>query len=369
MEQMRNDKTLRVLVVDDTVVYRRIVSDALSGLPDIEVVGHANNGKIAMSRIASLKADLLILDIEMPQMNGLEVLAQMKTRFPDVEAIVLSSLTQEGGEITIKALELGAFDFIPKPLSGSLEKNKEAIRHDLASMLKAFARYKEIKSILKGVAPGKKTRAVFAGAVQRRKGIGRPKRTKSEIVGIGLSTGGPVALSKMMLKLPADLGVPVLIVQHMPPMFTRSLAESLDSKCALKVMEAVDGQRIRPNVALIAPGGKQMKIVAGADGKTRIIRITDDPRENSCRPSVDVLFRSIAHHYVGRATGVIMTGMGSDGTAGLKLMKDSGCTVVAQNEGTCIVYGMPKGPIEAGIADVIAPLDEIAGEIVKTVKD
>ncbi len=204
-----------------------------------------------------------------------------------------------------------------------------------------------------------------------RPSLNLPKRTirklKSEIIGIGISTGGPNALTKMIPMLPKELKVPVLIVQHMPPMFTASLAKSLDSKSELEVREAADGDILEPGKILIAPGGKQMKIVAGADGISRKIKITDDPPENSCKPSVDYLFRSIAQYYVGRATGVIMTGMGSDGSKSLAQMKKNGSTVIAQNKETCTVYGMPKGPTESGTADIIAPLEEIAREIVKTV--
>lgn len=356
---MTNDNPLRVLVVDDTVFYRKIVSDVLAKLPGVEVVGHANNGKIAMSRIAFLEPDLLILDIEMPEMSGLEVLASIQERSLDIGAIVLSTLTQKGGEVTMKALELGAFDFIPKPQTGSIEENRKAISNTLAHMLRAFARCKEIRSILKGKFPPSRRAAV---------GKKRVQRTKSEIVGIGVSTGGPRALLHMIPQIPADLGVPVLIVQHMPPMFTQALAKSLNSKCTLEVKEAVNGQSLLPNVALIAPGAKQMKVAAAVDGKTRIIRVTDDPPENSCKPSIDYLFRSIARHYVGRATGVIMTGMGSDGVEGLRLMKRNGSAVIAQDEATCVVYGMPKEAVDSGIVDVIAPLDTIAAEIVDTVK-
>jgi two-component system chemotaxis response regulator CheB len=171
----------------------------------------------------------------------------------------------------------------------------------------------------------------------------------------------------MMPLLPENLNVPILVVQHMPPMFTQSLAKSLDAKCRLTVKEAENGEPLVPNTVFIAPGGKQMKIIAGADGRTRNIRITDDPPENSCKPSVDYLFRSIAEHYVGRATGVIMTGMGSDGTKGLQHMKKNGSIVIAQDKDSCTVYGMPKEPIESGLADVIAPLEKIADEITRTV--
>ena len=372
--QMTNDKPLRVLIVDDTVIYRKVVGDVLAKLPHVEVVGTAHNGKAAMIKIASLKPDLLTLDIEMPEMNGLEVLAHIKTAAPNVGAIVLSTLTQEGGELTMKALELGAFDFIPKPQEGNIAENTEAIKSAIAPMLKAFARHKEIKSILrqgKTLASAAESDAKrlqdSATIVQRMSAITGRKRGNSEVVAIGISTGGPNALTQMLPKIPAGLGVPILIVQHMPPVFTQSLATSLNAKCSIEVREAVNGEPLRPDTALIAPGGKQMKVVAGADGKSRVIKITDDPPENSCKPSVDYLMRSIAHHYVGRATGVIMTGMGSDGLLGLKLMKRNGATILAQSESTCVVYGMPKEPIEAGIVDVIAPLDKIAEEIVKTV--
>lgn len=367
------DKSLKVLVVDDTVLYRKIVSDVLVELPGVEVVGTAHNGKAAVSKITSLKPDILTLDIEMPEMNGIEVLEYMKAETPDVEAIMLSTLTHEGGAMTMKAMEHGAFDFIPKPQAGTMAENKEYIKDIIAPMLKAFARRKEIRSLLKrkstvsGAGAEKKTRPA-GSALQGMKETSRVKKSKSEIIAIGISTGGPNALTKMMPNIPSNLDVPILIVQHMPPVFTQSLANSLNSKCHIEVKEASDGEPVLPNKAFIAPGGKQMKIVAGADGRSRIIKITDDPPENSCKPSVDYLFRSIAHLYLRRATGVIMTGMGSDGTLGLKLMKRNGATVIAQDEATCVVYGMPKGPADAGIVDVIAPLDRIAGEIVRTVK-
>ena len=369
---------IRVLVVDDTVVYRKAVTEVLSQFPQVEVVGTANNGRIAMSKIASLKPDLLTLDIEMPEMNGLDVLAALKKEAPDVSAIVVSTLTHKGGDLTMQALELGAFDYITKPETKSMEESKKEIKKSFDYMLKAFFRHLEMKRILKGkfpfTQPGhrKKTddfndRAVKRMATIRKK---RLKTAKIEIVGIGVSTGGPKALSEMMPSIPPDLNVPILIVQHMPPIFTGSLAKSLDAKCNIEVREAVDGEVLQPNVALalIAPGGKQMKVVAGADGKSRIIRITDDPPVNSCKPSVDYLFKSIAQHFVGRAAGVIMTGMGSDGSAGLSLMKRNGSTIIAQDEISCVVYGMPKKAIDDGIVDIIAPLDKLAEEICNAVK-
>ena len=369
-----NDKPLKVLIVDDTIVYRKIVSDVLFDMPGVEVVGSAHNGKSAITKIASLNPDLLTLDIEMPEMNGIEVLEHIRDKGLDVGAVMLSTLTHEGGEMTMKALDLGAFDFILKPQEGSMAENTETLKTTIAPILKAFTRRNEIKDLLKGKIDSKGTHKedkhlkTSDQVVKRMNGIRGRLRSKAEIVAIGISTGGPKALAQMMPSLPSNLGVPILIVQHMPPMFTMSLAKSLDSKCSFEVREAKDGEPVRSNVAFIAPGGKQMKIVAGADGTSRVIRITDDPPENNCKPSVDYLFKSIAHHYIGRATGVIMTGMGSDGFLGLELMKKNGYTIIAQNSETSVVYGMPKGPIDAGIVDVIAPLDMIANEICLTVK-
>jgi two-component system, chemotaxis family, protein-glutamate methylesterase/glutaminase len=372
----RENKPLRVLIVDDTAIYRKVVTEVLSELPDVEVLGTANNGKIAMTKIASLKPDILTLDIEMPEMNGLDVLSSIRSQGYDVGAIVLSTLTHKGGELTMQALELGAFDFITKPETTSMDESRKQIKYALSSMLKAYSRRQEIKHILEGkmtflkdaVKKVETPKETSENVVKRMKSIVNRGIKNAEIVGIGISTGGPKALSQMMPRIPGDINVPILIVQHMPPIFTQSLAKSLDVKCTIKVKEAADGETIQPNVAFIAPGGKQMKIVAGMDGKERIIRITEDPPENSCKPSVDYLFRSIAQHYVGRSAGVIMTGMGSDGFSGLSLMKRNGATIIAQDEASCTVFGMPKKPIDSGIVDVIAPLDHIASEICNVVK-
>lgn len=371
---------LRVLVVDDTIVYRKIVSDVLSSIPGVMVVGSANNGKIALARIQSLKPDLITLDVEMPEMNGLQVLEQIRTGNLDTEAIMLSTLTVKGGEMTIKALELGAFDFIPKPQEGTMAENMASVTALLTPMIRTIQKRIETKKRIREKYQAGKPLARPATPLD----IPQPPRTesrtiharpfssgvrsKSEIVAIGISTGGPNALARMMPMLPADVNVPIVIVQHMPPIFTQSLANSLNAKCSIAVREAKHGDILEPNVALIAPGGKQMRIAAHGDGKRRMVQITDDPPLNSCKPSADYLFFSVATHYVGRATGVIMTGMGSDGTKGLKLMRENGAGIIAQSEETCTVFGMPKEPIESGIVDTIAPLDRIAEEIVKTLR-
>ena len=373
-------KKLRVLVVDDTIVYRKAVSDVLAEIPGVEVVGVAHNGKIAMSKIATLKPDMLTLDIEMPVMNGIEVLAELQRTHSNVGAVMVSTLTTDGGDMTMKALELGAFDFILKPQSKNQAESKSQLKRTLSPIIREFKLSRNASSLLskkgkfqKSTAPVKrmplKPLAKTGGAAVAAGGA-KPaiRKGKSEIVTIGISTGGPNALTQMLPKLPGDLGVPVVVVQHMPPVFTKSLAASLDSKCALTVKEAVDREPLKNNTVYIAPGGKQMKLVASADGTNRQIKITQDPPENSCRPSADYLFRSVGDYYVGRTTAVIMTGMGSDGTKGLQVLSQKGATIIAQDEASCVVFGMPKAPIETGLADIIAPLNKIADEIVKTVR-
>jgi two-component system chemotaxis response regulator CheB len=376
-------KKIKVLVVDDTIVYRKAVSDILAEMPGVEVVGVAHNGKIAVSKIQTLKPDLLTLDIEMPEMNGIEVLQHLQQHAPQVSAIMVSTLTSEGGDMTMRALELGAYDFILKPSATNINDSKQQLRTLLAPLIKAFQTGRTtVGSLQAGAKSGGMVRRTGAGPMSARPLAGAPvvaggkipapatgrRQGKSEIVTIGISTGGPNALARMMPMLPGDLGVPIVIVQHMPPVFTKSLANSLNAKCALTVKEAQDGEALQANVAYIAPGGKQMKLVASTDGSNRLIKITNDPPENSCKPSADYLFRSVADYYVGRTTAVIMTGMGSDGTKGLKILKQKGALIIGQNEESCVVYGMPKAPAELGLTDVVTPLDKIAGEIVKSVK-
>ncbi len=377
-------KKLRILVVDDTIVYRKAVSDILSEIPGVEVVGVAHNGKIAMSKIKTLKPDLLTLDIEMPEMNGIEVLRELHKSYPKTGAIMVSTLTTDGGEMTMKALELGAFDFILKPTSKNPAESKKQLKDSIAPIIREFKSSRNASSLL--INKGKfnkinkpvrrpalkplstarqSTNTSSINTISSKPAV---RRGKSEIITIGISTGGPNALTQMLPMLPGDLGVPIVIVQHMPPVFTKSLATSLDNKCALTVKEAQDREDLQDNTVYIAPGGKQMRLVASADGRNRQIKITNDPPENSCRPSADYLFRSVGDYYVGRTTAVIMTGMGSDGTKGLEILKQKGATIIAQSEDTCVVFGMPKKPIESGLADVIAPLNKIADEIVKSVR-
>lgn len=351
--------SLRILVVDDAIMYRKVVGDILAKLPGMEVVGTASNGKIALSRIASLSPDLITLDVEMPIMNGLETLGEIQKKFPDLGVIMLSTQTKRGSEITLKALEMGAFDFIAKPDTDGQQENIQYLTEALSSRLAAYAKRRELKSLLAG-----RTRSKSAPPNSAKTTTPR-RNCKSKAVAIGISTGGPNALAAMLPQIP-KLGVPIFIVQHMPPLFTKSLADSLNTKCPYEVVEAGHGSVVQPDVMYIAPGGKQMRVVAGTGG-AKIIQITDDPPENNCKPAVDYLFRSVAREYGAAATGVIMTGMGGDGTLGLRVMKSLGALTIGQDEESCVVYGMPKTAIEAGVVDVVVPLSLLATEIVRTV--
>ncbi len=366
------DHPLRVLIVDDTVTYRKIVSDVLAGCPDVEVVGTAANGRIALQRLDQQATDLLVLDLEMPEMNGQAVLEELKRRNSPIGAIMLSAFTAQGAKATLAALESGAFDFVLKPSSASMEANVEHLRRELRAKLAAYTRCRNVKQILNGtsvgqVAKGPETRQI--GNLPHAQGPAPAPRTSAppprppQVIALGISTGGPKALTEMVPQLPANLPVPLLIVQHMPPVFTKSLADDLNSRTTLNVREGLDGQPIRAGEVWIAPGGRQMK-VQHENGQV-VLRITDDPPENSCRPSVDYLFRSVAEVFGDRAVGVIMTGMGNDGSLGCRRLKHCGASIIAQDAATCVVFGMPREPIEKGIADVVVPLGRIAAEIAR----
>lgn len=364
--------SLRVLVVDDTIIFRTILADVLREIDDVEVVGTAPNGKSAIAKIAELKPDLVTLDIEMPGMNGIEVLEQIRLNNYSTGVIVVSSFTENGSTYTIQALEKGAFDFITKPSEDTIEKNKKFIKNELQPKIRIFSRKWEIRSILNG--------SVLPASGGRKTGLERKVLTTPSLVSntikklvhpqmilIGVSTGGPAALSVIIPQIPSNINVPVFIVQHMPPMFTQALAESLNSKSKLEVMEAADGIKPLPGCVYIAPGGKQMKLVKTPDNSKRI-EITDDPPENNCKPAVDYLFRSVASNFPAQSVAVILTGMGSDGTIGLRLLKRQGCQIIAQDEASCVVFGMPRSAIEAGVVDEILPLGKIAERMTEIVK-
>lgn len=374
--------SVRVLVADDSVVFRRALAEALGSLPEVEVVGTVPHGRMAVQRVAELKPDILTLDLEMPEMDGLAVLDALRRTPHPPGVIVVSALSREGGALTVRALEKGAFDFITKPEADPVQ-SREALRRDLGPRIRALGQKMAVRHMLKGVpgavaAPTTARIGIQVNAPTNGVGVGlgdgltgRMQRLASaarpEMLLIGVSTGGPNALARLLPSLPARMGVPILIVQHMPPVFTQSLAEGLSAKCPFPVREAVQGEVIQNDVAYLAPGGRQMKLQVGPQN-VRTIQITDDPPENHCRPSVDYLFRSVASQCPGRAMAVILTGMGSDGTLGLRLLKRHGCFVVAQDEASCVVFGMPRAAIEAGVVDVVLPLDAIGPRVVTALK-
>jgi two-component system chemotaxis response regulator CheB len=361
---------LRVLVADDSSVFRRAITDALTGIPDVQVVGSAPNGKIALQKVLDLKPDLLTLDMEMPEMDGLSVLDALKKAGSTTSVMVISAVTLRGGRLTMQALERGAFDFLTKPQGKDAAESKAMMVRELAPRLRALAHRRQIRDILRPggpAAPAPGSAAVATSVSASPPSIARPLASRPEIVLIGVSTGGPAALARLLPLLPKDLDVPIAVVQHMPPIFTQSLAESLSSKCSLRVREAAEGDRLEPGLVLIAPGGRHMRLASCADAIARV-QITDDPPENNCRPAVDYLFRSAANSLPGRAMAVILTGMGNDGTLGLRLLKRHGCFTIAQDEASSVVFGMPKAAIEAGVVDLVLPLDAIAARILAAVK-
>jgi len=358
-------------------VFRMMISEVIGGIPGMEVVGTARDGNTALDRVTSLKPDLVTLDIEMPGMDGLEVLTRLQTRHPHVGVLMLSSDAGRGGRRIITSLESGAFDFVLKPREKNMTENKQKLEKDLAPLLRSFSRRMEIRSILNGRprTDEPRNRSIPPQRTKTENTLEKTfvfkadaPRNRSDIVAIGVSTGGPAALARLIPALPADLAVPVLIVQHMPPGFTRALAESLDRQSSIPVAEARNGDRLMPGRVYIAPGGSHMKVISTGDKAGHLIRITQDPPENGCRPSADYLFRSVADLYKDRATGVIMTGMGQDGAKGLALMKQYRAAIIAQDEATSIVFGMAKQPVSNGIVDVVAPLETLAREIMKTVR-
>lgn len=376
---------MRVVVADDSILFRRLIKDALTALPETEVVGQAPNGRIALQKVLDLKPDLLTLDLEMPEMDGLSVLDAMKKQGCETSVIMVSSHTLQGGYKTMKALQKGAFDFITKPTSGDLEKSKAELASELTARLKALSLRLSVRRILqlpkvsgsRSPGPGNTVSKTPATPAENKTGpsnseidhlVTRPTgRPKPELILIGVSTGGPQALAHLLPQLPQNLGSPILIVQHMPALFTRSMAESLNGKCGLRVVEAEHQQLVEKNTVYIAPGGRQMRLAPGQED-TKTIQITDDPPENNCRPAVDYLFRSAALHFPGRSMAIVLTGMGSDGALGVKLLKRHGCFVIAQDEASCVVYGMPKAVVDNELADVVLPLDRIPDAILNVIR-
>lgn len=341
----------RVLVVDDSAFMRVTLTKLLSEDPELQVVGTARDGIDALEKVETLRPDVITLDVEMPRMDGLEFLRQLMATRP-VPVVMLSSLTQEGADTTVEALALGAVDFAGKPQRLT---TIHQISDDLVAKVKRAARARVVQTT-----PPRRTAIAEPGPTAISPVRAGARGMWQNLLVIGSSTGGPRALRQVLSGLPADLPTPVLIVQHMPPGFTRSLAANLDQCSPLRVREAAAGDVLERGVALVAPGGYHM-----TPTREGVIRLDQGPTVNGVRPSVDVTLLGTVAVYGGRVLAVVLTGMGHDGLDGAMALKRAGGIVLAEHESTCVVYGMPRSIVEAGLADEVAPIDQMADAILR----
>jgi two-component system chemotaxis response regulator CheB len=346
---------IRVLVVDDSIVVRRVVMEELTAQPDIEVAGSASNGRIALDQMKQLHPDLVILDIEMPVMDGLTSLTHLRESHPKTPVIMFSSLTELGAAATLEALSRGASDFFAKPGGpGGLEASRKVIQAELIPAIRALCARKVPASVLKkapaSIAPSHASSA----------------SSRIDLLAIGASTGGPNALAEIFGSLPADFPIPIVVVQHMPPMFTQMLAERLSKNSKIPTVEAKSATELEPGKAWVAPGDYHLEVVR--DGKQFRTKTHQEPHENACRPAVDPLLRSVASGFGSNCLAVILTGMGQDGLRGCEAIRTAGGQILAQDEATSVVWGMPGFVARAGLADKVVPLPMMAGEIVRRVR-
>jgi len=348
----------RVLIVDDAVVVRKTLADAIGGDPALEVAGTAVNGRIALSKFPSLKPDIVLLDIEMPEMDGLETVRELRKIDARVPIIMFSTLTEQGAKVTLEALSLGATDYVAKPSNTDMEGTLDTVSRELIPKIRALCRLPEAVPTL-AAEPG-----LLAFRTPPLKG---PRRVRPQapvqIVAIGVSTGGPDALARVIPALPANLPVPVVIAQHMPAIFTTMLAKRLAAKSPLPVRECKSGEALTAGCAFLAPGDFHMVVDKG--GGIARLRTHQGPKENFCRPSVDVLFRSLADAFGARTLAVVLTGMGRDGFIGSEALYKQGAQILVQDEASSVVWGMPGFVARAGFADKVLSLDQIGPEIVR----
>ena len=358
---------IKVLIVDDSLIFRHAVADALKTEPDIKIAGSVRNGLKAVEFIREHDVDIVTLDLEMPEMDGLETIDEIqklnksRSNTHKIGIVMLSALTIAGARSTIQALEKGAFDFITKPQNSSDDDCIQLLNRELVPRIRQYMRTGSSPVHRKTLAMAGLA-SVKAAAVTAKSAIAFRNRSEIKAILIGVSTGGPRALSDMLPDLCLKTTLPVLIVQHMPPDFTRSLAENLDKKCSHHVTEATDGERILNNTIYIAPGGRHMMIATNDSGE-EVIAINDQPPENGCRPSVDILFRSAAAVYGCNALPILLTGMGTDGTLGIRPLKRAGAWIIAQDEASSVVWGMPGSAVDTGLVDEIVPLQKIPDAI------
>ena len=358
-------QTADILIVDDSLTFRMILRSVLQDIPGANVVGTAGDGVAAMEYLQAESApDLILLDVEMPRMNGIETLRKVIEKNPEQQVVMVSGANRQNATITIEALDAGAFDFVSKPDSADMDQSRRLLKEALEPIVH--------HCLKRQVASRPQTQAA-AEMAPSRAACSASSRTPDrpfapKVLAIGISTGGPRALNGLIPALPADLGIPVLIVQHMPPMFTASLAESLDKRSALTVKEAEDRESIQPNTVYLAPGGQHMVVHPTEHGAQGRISLSMSPPEHGCRPAADVMFRSLPSTYGGDVLGVVMTGMGGDGALGLKELKSHGAYSLTQSEATCVVYGMPRTVEEMGLSDEVLDLDALASRITELVQ-
>lgn len=361
--------TIRVLVVDDSAFMRKVISDILNQDPSIKVIATARNGQDAIEKVETLKPDVVTLDNEMPVLDGLHALGYIMSECP-TPVVMLSSVDEKAVDITLTAFEYGAVDFIQKP-SGEISLNIAEMAEEIRSKVKIAAKV-DLKKLEFMEEHVKKA----AREVEHTKPISKPTQNTipiltKKVLAIGASTGGPRALEQVIPKLPADLPAAVLVVQHMPAGFTASLSKRIDSHSQLRVREAKEGDLVQEGEVLIAPGDYHMEIVQKKINgvKRGVVSLNKNPRELGVRPSVNVLFRSIAQIYGSSIVSVILTGMGADGAEGVEQIKKMGGRAIAEEQNSCVVYGMPKAIVERGLADSIVSLDKIAYEVVRLFKE
>jgi len=374
---------VKVLVVDDSGFFRRRVSEILSADPTIQVVGTATNGREAIDQAMALKPDVITMDYEMPMMDGITAVRHIMQRCP-TPVLMFSSLTHEGARVTLDALDAGAVDYLPKnfeDISRNPDKVKQMLCEKVHTISRSNRRFGGYASPAPVAAPAPvstahaPTSSLASHAPARAATPARtpvaapahaathspaPKRKPYKLVAIGTSTGGPVALQRVLTQLPAGFPAPIVLIQHMPAAFTKAFAERLDKLCKITVKEAEDGDLLRPGLALLAPGGKQMMI----DGRGTVKILPGDERLNY-KPCVDITFGSAAKSYGDKVLSVVLTGMGADGREGARLLKQGGSTVWAQDEASCVIYGMPMAIVKANLADAVYSLDEIGKHLVE----
>lgn len=372
---------VKVLVVDDSGFFRRRVSEILSADPTIQVIGTATNGKEAIDQALALKPDVITMDYEMPLMDGITAVRHIMQRCP-TPVLMFSSLTHEGARVTLDALDAGAVDFLPKNFE-DISRNPEKVKQMLCEKVHSISRSNRRMSSYSAPAPvapaavarpapggfaapaaqpapARTTPIASRSAAGPVAASGAPKRKAYKLVAIGTSTGGPVALQRVLTQLPGNFPAPIVLVQHMPAAFTKAFAERLDKLCRISVKEAEDGDILRPGLALLAPGGKQMMI----DGRGAVRILPGDERLNY-KPCVDITFGSAAKSFGDKVLAVVLTGMGADGREGARMLKQGGSQVWAQDEASCVIYGMPMAIVKASLADAVYSLDDIGRHLVE----